>query len=157
MFSIETITGSHRAFVDKQIVESWGAPYVASRGKLHDTRTQPGFVAMMEGGIAGYILYDISNNECEITALESLHEKQGIGSALIKAVIRRAKESGCNRTWLITTNDNTNAIRFYQRIGFALKAVHINAMEISRKLKPQIPLTGCDGIPIAHEFEFELR
>ncbi|MCL2397323.1 MAG: hypothetical protein FWC93_04580 [Defluviitaleaceae bacterium] len=45
---------------------------------------------------------------------------------------------------------------FYQRLGFSLRAVHINALEESRKLKPQIPLTGYEGIPVAHEFEFEV-
>jgi hypothetical protein len=56
-------------------------------------------------------------------------------------------------------NDNTHAIRFYQRRGFELKAVHINAFDITRKLK-KMPLhgdiLGIDDIPIKHEFEFEI-
>ena len=156
MFKIETITGKHRASIDRQIAESWGAPFVVSKGKLHDTRTNPGFAAIIDSTVAGYILYRISGNECEITVLESLREKQGIGSALVHAVIQGAKNSGCRRVWLVTTNDNTQAMRFYQRFGFTLKAAYINAMEASRKLKPQIPLTGNDGIPIMHELEFEM-
>lgn len=31
-----------------------------------------------------------------------------------------------------------------------------NALEGSRKLKPDIPLIGDDGIPLRHEIEFEL-
>jgi len=57
---------------------------------------------------------------------------------------------------LITTNDNINAIKFYQKRGFDLKAAHINAMDISRKLKPGIPLIGMHNIPIKHELEFEI-
>ena len=30
------------------------------------------------------------------------------------------------------------------------------AMDEARRLKPQIPLTGNDDLPIAHEFEFEI-
>jgi hypothetical protein len=30
-------------------------------------------------------------------------------------------------------------------------------MEEARKLKPQIPLAGNDGIPIKHEFEFQMN
>ena len=32
----------------------------------------------------------------------------------------------------------------------------INALDESRKIKPEIPLTGMDGIPMKHEIELEL-
>ena len=67
-----------------------------------------------------------------------------------------AKKNGCRRVWLITTNDNTYAIRFYQKRGFDMAAIHRNAINESRKIKPQIPLTGFDKIPILHEIEFEM-
>jgi hypothetical protein len=63
---------------------------------------------------------------------------------------------GCTRLWLITTNDNLHALRFYQKRGFMLVAVHRNAVEQSRKLKPEIPLYGKDGIPIRDEIELEM-
>jgi len=155
-YAIELVD-AYREFVNAQIAESWSGPFVVSQGILHDTRTHKGFTAVIGNEVAGYILYNIVESDCEITVLESLCEKRGIGRALISAVTQVAKESGCNRLWLITTNDNTKAIRFYQRLGFSLKAVHIGAIEEARKLKPQIPLKGEDGITIAHEFEFEVR
>jgi len=157
MFSITPIASNYRAFVDRQIADSWAGPFVVSKGKTHDTREDPGFVAIAEGAVVGYVLYGASEDEWEITVLESLREGQGIGSALVRAVLESAKKAGCRRVWLITTNDNTRAIRFYQRFGFALCAAHLNALDASRKLKPQIPMIGCDGIPIQHEFEFEMR
>jgi len=48
-------------------------------------------------------------------------------------------------------------MRFYQRYGFELAAVRLGAMAEARRLKPSIPLTGDDGIPIEHEFEFVRR
>jgi hypothetical protein len=36
-----------------------------------------------------------------------------------------------------------------------LAAVHPQAIEISRQLKPQIPLIGNEGIPLRDEIEFE--
>ena len=156
MYKIEIINDTHRNFISKIIAESWSGPYVVSRGILHDTRTHDGFVACDGDAIVGYILYNIADNECEITVVESLRERQGIGSALINAVIEAAKTADCRRVWLITTNDNTQALRFYQRFGFTLCAVYINSMDSARKLKPQIPLTGNDDIPIAHEFELEI-
>jgi GNAT superfamily N-acetyltransferase/transposase-like protein len=146
---------AYRTSVDAQIAESWAGPYVVSKGVLHDTRIQPGFVAVKDNEIVGYILYDIVGVKCEITVLESLHEGQGIGSALINEIVRMAKAVACRRVWLITTNDNTHAIRFYQKFGFELYQVHINTMDKARKLKPQIPPVGNDDIPIKHEFEFE--
>lgn len=154
-FSVEEITDPARAVIVSQIIKTWGGHLVVSRGILHDTRTMPGFAATDNGIVAGYVLYNTEGSDCEITVLESLREKQGIGAALINAVIGTAKGAGCRRVWLTTTNSNINAIKFYQKFGFALKAVHINAMEEARKLKPQIPLEW-DGIPIAHEFEFEI-
>lgn len=74
---------------------------------------------------------------------------------LIDKVIEEAKEHKCKRVWLITTNDNTHAIRFYQRRGFNFRGLYINAIQESRKIKPQIPLLGMDDIPIMHEIEFE--
>ena len=60
------------------------------------------------------------------------------------------------RAWLITTNDNLDAIRFYQRRGFTIATVHAGAIEQSRTIKPSIPLVGSYGIPIRDEIEFEM-
>jgi ribosomal protein S18 acetylase RimI-like enzyme len=67
----------------------------------------------------------------------------------------KARESGCRRLWLVTTNDNTPALRFYQRRDFDLVAIHRNAVQEARMLKPQIPDVGLDGIRIRHEIEME--
>lgn len=142
--------------VNEQIKEHWGGPLIVTKGTLIDTSQSPGFVATDCDDLLGYITYQITNDECEITTLNSLRERQGVGSALIHAVIDLAKEERCKRVWLITTNDNTYAIRFYQRLGFSLVEVHKNALNHSRELKPSIPMTGIDNIPLLHEFEFEL-
>lgn len=88
-------------------------------------------------------------------SLDSLRESQGIGTALMEAVKKVALEAGCCRIWLITTNDNLHALRFYQKRGFVLVAVHRGAVTASRKIKPEIPLMGADGIPIRDEIELE--
>ena len=62
----------------------------------------------------------------------------------------------CHRLWLITGNDNTSALRFYQKRGFRLVAVYRNAVDQARRLKPEIPLYGNDGIPITDEIELEM-
>jgi DNA-3-methyladenine glycosylase I len=79
----------------------------------------------------------------------------GIGTALIDAVKVAAAEAGCRRLWLVTTNDNMNALRFYQKRGFVLVKINRNAIEFARKLK-LVPLIGAEGIPLRDEIELEI-
>ena len=63
---------------------------------------------------------------------------------------------GAGRIWLITTNDNLRALRFYQRWGMDLRRLVRNGVDVSRLIKPAIPAEGHDGIPLRHELELEL-
>ena len=87
--------------------------------------------------------------------MNSLAEGVGIGSALMEALKKIAVKAGCKRIRAITTNDNTAALRFWQKRGFTLAALYPNSIEESRKLKPEIGLFGDDGIPIRDEIELE--
>ena len=88
--------------------------------------------------------------------LDALRQWQGVGTALLAAVRDAAAAAGCRRLWLVTTNDNLDALRFYQRRGMHLVTVHHGLRETARRLKPQIPLTGCFGIPLLDEIELEM-
>lgn len=137
------------------LTEHWGSVRMVTRGKIHQADS-PGFIAVQQDKPAGLITYRLDGKECEITSMNSLLENQGIGSALIDTVKNAAAAAGCKRLWLITTNDNTKALRFWQKRGFSLAAIYRNAIEQSRRLKPEIPLTGNDGIPIRDEIELEM-
>lgn len=58
--------------------------------------------------------------------------------------------------WLVTTNDNVDALRFYQRRGFVLVDLRPNAMQAARALKPEIPLIGRYGLPLRDELYLEM-
>ena len=154
-FRIVNIDINTKNFVVDYICRNWGTSIVVTRGKIHNVAELCGFVALVEGEVKGIITYNIENNECEIVSLDSLCDNFGIGSALIERVVIEATANGCERVWLITTNDNTHALRYYQKRGFDLVSIHRNAIDESRKIKPQIPLIGFDGIPIIHEIELE--
>jgi ribosomal protein S18 acetylase RimI-like enzyme len=156
-FQIRALEENDREWVARFVGEQWGAPFVVSRGVAHYPERLPGFAAVAEGEIAGLITYRLDGPACEIVTLDSLKEGRGIGTALINAVAEAAHSAGCRRLWLITTNDNTRALRFYQKRGFTLFALHRNAIEQSRALKPSISPTGFDGIPIRDEIELEMR
>lgn len=131
-------------------------PLMVSQGKVHRLEELPGCCAEDEdGNLLSAIFYNVTYGECEIVSLESRTMNIGAGTRLIEAVIARARAEGCARVWLITSNDNTKAIHFYQKRGFDLQTVHRDAITEARKLKPSIPLLGYDGIPIRHELELE--
>jgi N-acetylglutamate synthase-like GNAT family acetyltransferase len=158
-FAIHPLTERDGDRVAEFITEHWGSNIIVSRGVIHRPEKLPGFVAVNEQGAwIGLITYHIQGDACEIVTLDSLRPASGIGTALIEAVKAEARPAGCKRVWLITTNDNLHALKFYQKRGFTLAALHSNAIEQSRRLKPQIPLIGNDGIPIRDEIElaFEL-
>jgi len=155
MYNFIKISSGNRKKVIGFVTSNWGAPIMVNKGKVHHMDKLPGFIAEENESIIGLITFSINNGECEIVSLDSLSENKGIGSRLIELVIERALAEKCHRVWLITTNDNTKAIRFYQKRGFDMTAFYRNSVEKSRKIKPEIPKQGNDNIPILHEIEFE--
>jgi GNAT superfamily N-acetyltransferase len=155
-FDIREITTSDRPWMINLVEDRWGSNRVVTRGIIHEIKQLPGFIALFSGDRIGLLTYFISEDEFEIVTLDSLVEKIGVGTALLSKAREFAKQAGCHRIWLITTNDNMPALRFYQKRGFQLVAVHQNALDYSRTLKPEIPLIGLDGIPLRDEIELEL-
>ncbi|MGN6562877.1 MAG: GNAT family N-acetyltransferase [Thermomicrobiales bacterium] len=155
-FIVRPVTAADRDWITQLLRERWGATLIVSRGQVHDAAALPGVVAATPAGLAGLATYRIAGDECELVTLDSLAPGQGIGTGLIAVVRAAAVAAGCRRLWLITTNDNLPALRFYQRRGFVLAALHRDAIAASRRLKPQIPLLGLDNIPIRDELELEM-
>ena len=58
---------------------------------------------------------------------------------------------------LATTNDNVRALNFYQKRGYRLVRLHLDAMDNVREMKPRIPELGGDGIPLRDMREVEKR
>jgi ribosomal protein S18 acetylase RimI-like enzyme len=140
-----------------RLKSDWGSTSVATRGRLVDAALLPGFVAMDFGEWLGYALYELRDGELEISAIASDSPGRGAGGALLAECVRAAIDVGASRVWLITTNDNTGALRFYQRRGFVITAWHMDAVEEARRtIKPEIGLFGRDDIPIRDEIELEL-
>jgi len=136
--------------------EHWASSIMVTRGTVHQADQLPGFIAYQGKRKVGLITYIIRNSGCEIVSLNSLETGRGIGSLLVKKTLEFAASRHCNRVWLITTNDNSGALIFFQKSGFKLVAVHRNAISQSRSLKPAIPETGHHGIPIRDEIELEI-
>ncbi|GAB4129423.1 MAG: GNAT family N-acetyltransferase [Roseiflexaceae bacterium] len=141
--------------------QHWGGPMMVTRGQITHADQVEGFVWEQAGEWLGLITFVMRADDhgdggcasCEVTSLDSMAERRGIGSALLDAVIAEARLRSAARLWLITTNDNLHALRFYQRRGWRLVALYPEAVSAARQIKPGIPLIGFDQIPIRDELE----
>ncbi len=134
----------------------WGDVIVVARGRVYRLADLPALIAWDGTERVGEATYHVEGDLAELTSITAMESGRGVGTALIAAVENAARAAGARRLWLITTNDNLDALRFYQRRGFHLAAVHRDAIEESRRLKPQIPRVGDYGIEIRDELELEI-
>jgi DNA-3-methyladenine glycosylase I len=156
-FEVRRAVDEDRTWMGELLAERWGSPQLVSRGRLWQGDRLHAFVAeAAERERIGLATFRLEDDECEMVSLDSLVEGRGVGTALLRAVEDEARRGGCRRLWLITTNDNLAALRFYQKRGLVLVAVHPRAVEASRRLKPSIPEIGIDGIPLRDEIELEV-
>ncbi|MFH1688231.1 MAG: GNAT family N-acetyltransferase [bacterium] len=154
--SIKPVTDAERTWV-LEIARGWGADFVVTRGRMVYPHKIEGYYAEDKSGEKmGLVTFEIVGDQCGVVTLDAFRKWNGIGTALLLKARSEAKKSGCRRLWLITTNDNIEAIKFYQRRDMTIAAVHVNAMEHSRKLKPSIPEIGKHNIPLRDEIEFEV-
>lgn len=157
--SIEVVTlaPAWRAAVERLWIASFGSMRVVSAGVLHDLASLPTLVALHDDAFAAAVSYHFDGaGGCEVVALASTIEQVGAGTALLAAVEAEARAVGCTRVWLVTTNDNTAALRFYQLRGWRLCALRPGAVTEARAtLKPELPMRGEDAIEIRDEIELE--
>lgn len=155
-FRIRPTSGDDATWIAAFITECWGAEFVVSHGVMYHPHRLPGFVAESGPKIAGLATYSIQHRACELVTINAVVEGEGVGTALLQAVVSAANDAGCTRAWLMTTNDNLSALAFYQKRGFHIAALHVGAVAAARRLKPSLPLVAPNGIPIRDELELHL-
>lgn len=138
------------------MADAFGDVTVARKEVLIDASVLPGFLATDGGQPVGPLTYNAAHGECEVVAIISTEEGRGIGQPLMDAAHDHAAAAGYRRLWLVTTNDNTRAFRFYQLWGMDMCAFYRHGVRRSRKVKPSLPERGAEGIPLDHELKFEL-
>lgn len=156
IMNCERINDWNRNQINEFIRQQWYTTTMIIRGKEIDMTKTEGFYVREGENIVGLITYIVYGSVLEILSLDSLRENQGIGTKLVETVIEEAKDRKLQKIVLITTNDNINAIRFYQKRGFDMTNLFRDAVTAARKRKSEIPLIGENSIPLRHEIEFEL-
>lgn len=136
-----------------------GTHVMARLGELVDPLTLEGLVAEQDGKPIGLAtVQETAERGLEVLSLHADPPGAGAGTALLETAWHVAAASGHHRLWLVTTNDNLEAIHFYLRRGMRVAAVHQDQVSRDRKeLKPQIPEFNPDnGLPICDLIELEL-
>ena len=154
--TLREITKDDSSLIKELIDTHWGGEPLIIRGKEYFPSRLGGIIALRGEQVVGFLIYDIQNNVCEIVVFEVFEKFKGIGTSILAKLKEIAKSKNCNTLYVMTTNDNLDALRFYQRRGFRICGINLNSMEISRKMKPSIPEIGDYGIPIRDEIDLEL-
>lgn len=154
-----------RAVQRDLFTKHFGGTLISSRTEWIETLELPGIVCELSSPrgnaprIAGIACHTppAAHQECELVALACAIEGIGAGSKLLEACVQRARASGASRIFLTTSNDNVDALRFYQLRGWKLAKLYPGALEAARRAKPEIPLCGPSGVEIRDDLELEVR
>jgi ribosomal protein S18 acetylase RimI-like enzyme len=149
--SIKEITVENREKIVSFFKELWGSTEMVISTGIYQCDTLDGFIFEENNQIIGLVTYIIKDNEIEVISLDSLQEGKGIGSSLMKKVEYIAKQKKLQLVSLVTTNDNMNALKFYQKRNYRIISIIPNGVNKARNIKPSIPLIGHDGIPLNDE------
>ena len=152
---IRPVADGDRGWVAATIRERWGSDIAVAHGVIHRPAELEGFVALEGSRPVGLLTFSRDGDALEIVTIDAFPPAAGTGTALMDAAVETARARGCRRVVLMTTNDNLDALRFYQRRGFRIATVRPGAVAAARVLKPQIPETGAYGIPMRDELELE--
>jgi ribosomal protein S18 acetylase RimI-like enzyme len=156
---VREVRDDERAWLRATIVERWGEEIVVGRGRAWTPHELPALAAVDNAGErVGVATYSVEGAVAELVTIDALRTGAGVGRRLLDAVAAAARAAGVERLLVMTTNDNLAALRFYQRNGFRLAELRPGAVDESRAtLKPSIPQTGNDDIPLRDEIDLVLE
>ena len=141
-----------RAAAVEALVREWGDPILVG-GRSYAVGDCEIFIAGEMHGLAAVSYRD--RPIAELVAINAFTPRQGVGTALLGFIA--GVLAGFTELRLTTTNDNVDALRFYQRRGFRLTALRPGAVDLARRRKPAIPLVGAHGIPLRDELDLTLE
>ena len=156
-WSVRPIRADDRDALRALLRDRWGSATIVAGGRTHAVDLLPGFVAERAGTPAGFVTLDERDGVTEIVTIDALSTGVGVGTALIDAATEAAAARGGADLVVTTTNDNLDALRFYQRRGFRLRCLRPGAVDVARAAKPSIPKVGAYDIPIRDELELRLE
>ncbi len=139
------------------LTQKWGHDGVVVMGKVWGSKDLNSIAAYDENeqllAVAGWT---VKGDTLLLASIDSIFERNGVASVLIDAIVEHAKSLNAKRVRAVVTNDNFEAMRFYQRRNFRFTALYVNAADAYRAIFQDTPKTGYYGIPIRDTLELEL-
>jgi GNAT superfamily N-acetyltransferase len=133
----------------------WGLPVVSLHRSYAPDDVEGLVLEAQDGKTAALVTWAVEGGAAEIVTLDAFVEGRGLGSKALALAEGLLRPRGVRRVWLVTTNDNLRAATLYLRAGYRLVRVHLDGMEAVRRVKPGIPRTGMNGLPLSDIWEFE--
>lgn len=152
-WSVVPLDASHRAAVNAQICAHWTTPFIAYIDHLIDVSNPAGFVAVEDGVVTASITLRVFEDCLQVVTLVSDVEGRGVASALLVAAENEARRLGIAKVLLSVENSYLEQLGFYQRRGYVLYRLHLDVLRDLRRLKPSIPLTDGNGVPIRDQID----
>lgn len=150
---VRQVYGAERSHAIARLKAEWGAPILVRGATYAFEDCEIWMAGEMEG------LAAVSGRDrpvAELVAINAFVPWRGVGTALLAAITAQLRpDFGTLR--LTTTNDNLDALRFYQRRGFRLAALRAGAVDQARLTKPSIPMIGEHGIRLRDEIDLVLE
>ena len=141
------------AFIDEEWRRLLGLPVVSLDREYRPTDVE-GLVYRDDGGVPqGLVTWRVDGDGGEIVTVDAFEQGRHVGGRLLNGAEEELRRRGARGVTIMTTNDNLRAIAFYVRHGYRIVAVHLDAMERVRLLKPAVPETGQDGLPLRDVIE----
>ena len=153
---IYRLRASDRAWARRLLKRRWGGRSIVRNGEVVRADTLPTLVAQRVRERLGLVTYRIGNGELEIVTLDTVRPGEGVGTALLGRLEEFAREAGCRRMFLTTTNDNLPAQEFLRSRGLYVSVVRLGGAAVSREVMPSLPRKGWNGLAVLDEIEFEL-
>src|SRR2546429_3056456 len=133
------------------VAELWGSDLVAVHGSVLRPAELPGFIAERSRRVVGLLTYQLLGDVLEIVTLNAIERRAGIGTMLIEAAAGAARHFRCREGRLTTTNDNVDALRFYQRRGVPLAELRPGAVGRPPQEKAPNPPARDHSHPLPHQ------
>jgi len=151
---------SIRPATEAEIAADWreftGGPPIVGVVREYEPSDVEGIVWRDSGsGRTGVVTWWIDGERAEITSVHAEPPGGGTGTRVMDAAEDELRRRRVKTAIVGTTNDNSRALNFYIKRGYRLVRLHLDAMDRVRALKPGVPRTGRDGVPLQDMWELE--
>jgi ribosomal protein S18 acetylase RimI-like enzyme len=106
--------------------------------------------------ILGLVTYAMQKSTILVLTLDNFSREPGIGRAMLEQIAVIGREARARQLRVLTTNDNTPALRYFQKLGYRIVAFYPGAIQVYRAVAPNLPEIGVDDIPVRDAIELEI-